>query len=88
MDASFGAYERYNDEVDKEEVHKVYSHTGLTNYYTSEYGRSPGNCPFDGRKLWEWYRDPTGRYAANAPSESINADSSVRPYFGQDIIVE
>src|ERR1700677_110111 len=88
MDASFGAYECYNDEVDKEEVHKVYSHTGLTNYYTSEYGRSPGNCPFDGRKLWEWYRDPTGRYAANAPSESINADSLVRPYFGQDIIVE
>jgi 4-hydroxyacetophenone monooxygenase len=82
------AYERYNDEVDKAEKTKIYARAGVKNYYTNEYGRSSGNCPFDGRKMWEWFRDPTGRYAESTPGESINVGSHVRPYFGQDLIVE
>jgi cation diffusion facilitator CzcD-associated flavoprotein CzcO len=88
VDVTVDAYCRYNDEVDKAEVTRIYAHAGVKNYYTNEHGRSAANCPFDARKMWEWLRDPTGRYAENAPGDSMNADSRVRPYFGQDLIIE
>jgi 4-hydroxyacetophenone monooxygenase len=88
VDVIFDAYERYNDEVDKAEDTRIYARAGVKNYFTNEYGRSPGNCPFDARKMWEWFRDPTGRYAESTSGESFNADSHVHPYFGQDLIVE
>jgi 4-hydroxyacetophenone monooxygenase len=88
VDVTLDAYWRYNDEVDKAEATRVYVDSGVRNYWTNEFGRSATNCPFDARKMWEWLRDPTGRYADNAPGESMNADSRVRPYFGEDLIVE
>jgi 4-hydroxyacetophenone monooxygenase len=88
LEVTVEAYDRYNAELDKAEELKIYARSGLSNYYTNEFGRSPGNCPFDGRKLWEWLRDPTGGYVKRAPGVSINADSRVHPYFGQDLIVK
>jgi 4-hydroxyacetophenone monooxygenase len=88
VDVTLDAYWQYNDEIDKAEVTRVYVSSGVKNYWTNEFGRSAANCPFDARKMWEWLRDPTGRYAENAPGESINADSRVRPYFEQDLIVD
>jgi 4-hydroxyacetophenone monooxygenase len=85
---TFDAYSRYNHEVDQADATRIYVTAGVKNYYTNEYGRSAANCPFDARKMWEWLRDPTGRYAQTAPGESMNADSRVRPYFGEDLIVE
>lgn len=88
VEVSHEAYSRYNKEVDEAEPTRIYINSGVKNYYTNEYGRSAVNCPFDARKMWEWYRDPTGRYANESGVESINADSLVRPYFGQDLIVD
>jgi 4-hydroxyacetophenone monooxygenase len=88
VDVTLDAYLQYNDEVDKAEPTRIYIDAGVKNYYTNDYGRSAVNCPFDARKMWEWFRDPTGGYAENSAGESINADSLVRPYFGQDLIVD
>jgi 4-hydroxyacetophenone monooxygenase len=88
VEVTFDGYEQYNNELDEAEGTRIYTHSGVKNYYTNEFGRSAVNCPFDARKIWEWSRDPTGRYAETAPGISINADSQVRPYFGQDIVVE
>jgi hypothetical protein len=88
VDVTLDGYCRYDDEVDKAEATRIYVRSGVNNYWTNEYGRSATNYPFDARKMWEWLRDPTGRYADSAPGESINAGSLVRPYFGPDLIVE
>ena len=88
VDVSFEAFERYNKELDEAEGTRIYAGAGVKNYFTNEYGRSAGNCPFDARKMWAWFRDPTGRHAERAPGESINANSHVRPYFGQDLVVK
>jgi 4-hydroxyacetophenone monooxygenase len=88
VEVTFDGYKQYNNELDEAERTRIYTHSGVKNYYTNEFGRSAVNCPFDAGKIWEWSRDPTGRYAETAPGTSINADSQVRPYFGQDIIVE
>lgn len=88
VDVSLDAYWRYNDEVDQAEATRIYVESGVKNYWTNEFGRSATNCPFEARKMWEWLRDPTGRYTEMASHKSINADSRVRPYFGEDLIVE
>jgi 4-hydroxyacetophenone monooxygenase len=81
------AYHRYNVEVDQAEQKKIFSGAPVKNYYTNEFGRSAANCPFDGRQMWDWYRDPTGRHAE--PAElSWSPDSEVQPYFGKDLVVE
>jgi 4-hydroxyacetophenone monooxygenase len=86
VDVTTDAYWSYNHELDKAEHTKMYSHELVTNYYKNEHGRSACNCPFDGRKMWAWLRDPTGRHA-DAVEAPVNADSAVRPYFGQDLVV-
>jgi 4-hydroxyacetophenone monooxygenase len=86
VQVSAEAYWRYNDELDRAEQRKIYSDPRVTNYYRNEFGRSAANCPFDGRKMWAWLRDPTGEHPA--AGHPINHDSSVRPFFGQDLIVE
>jgi 4-hydroxyacetophenone monooxygenase len=88
IDVTADAYWRYNNEVDEAEATTIYSNSGADNYFTTKYGRSAANCPFDARKMWEWLVDPSGQYAPTAPGESINASSRVRPYFGQDLVVD
>jgi 4-hydroxyacetophenone monooxygenase len=88
VDVTLDAYWCYNNEVDEAENTKIYATAAADNYYTTQYGRSAVNCPFDARKLWEWLRDPTGDYSRTAPSDSVNAKSRVRPYYGQDLVVD
>ncbi|WP_208103596.1 NAD(P)/FAD-dependent oxidoreductase [Mycolicibacterium sp. CBMA 226] len=80
------AYAQYNNELDDAEAAKIYVGSDAKNYYMNEYGRSAANCPFDIRKMWEWLRDPSGQYTCSAPGTSMNADSKVKPYFGQDLV--
>jgi 4-hydroxyacetophenone monooxygenase len=86
VDVTSDAYWRYNNELDQAETRKMYSHELVTNYYKNDHGRSACNCPFDGRKMWDWLRDPSGEHAKSGTS--INVGSSVRPFFGQDLIVD
>jgi 4-hydroxyacetophenone monooxygenase len=88
VDVTSEAYQKYNIEVDQADDTRIYTRSGVKNYYTNEHGRSAGNCPFDSRKMWDWLRDPTGRYAKALQGSTINAGSHVRPYFGQDLLVE
>lgn len=80
------AYSRYNAELDIDEPNKMYSDERVTNYYKNEFGRSATNCPFDGRKIWGWLRDPTERLP-NSGAKQMTEGSSVRPYIGQDLTV-
>jgi hypothetical protein len=50
-------------------------------------GPVAANCPFDGRQMWDWYRDPSGGHAL-AVDQMWNPASEVRPYFGGDLVVE
>jgi 4-hydroxyacetophenone monooxygenase len=87
VDVSLDAYWQYNEELDRAEASKLYSDLRAHSYFRNDHGRSAGNCPFDGRKTWNWLRNPTGRRLDNkapAPSES----PTIRPYLGQDLIVE
>ena len=88
IDVGVDAYLQYNEELDEAESQRMYAGGEAKNYYTNEFGRSAANCPFDARKMWEWLRDPTGEYVKNAPGVSMNSDSKVRPYFGEDLIIE
>jgi 4-hydroxyacetophenone monooxygenase len=79
-------YDQFNRELDEVEATRIYV-GGADNFWTNAYGRSSFQCPIDARKLWEWLRDPSGRYVKNAQGESRNAESSVHPYFDQDLVV-
>jgi hypothetical protein len=37
--------------------------------------------------MWDWYRDPSGGHAP-AVDQMWNPASEVRPYFGEDLVVE
>jgi 4-hydroxyacetophenone monooxygenase len=89
IDISFDAYSRYNAELDRAESLMIYKDPRAHNYYTNECGRSATNCPIDVRKIWTWLRNPA---AANGGQDSA-ADpealaSAVRPYFGEDLVME
>ena len=56
----------------------------MTNYYKNAFGRSAVNCPFDVRLLWKWWLDPAGE---NRPEPGDN-DPIVRPYIGEDLLVD
>jgi 4-hydroxyacetophenone monooxygenase len=82
IDVTEDAYWRYNNELDQVEITKVWRDTRAHNYFTNEFGRSSANMPFDVRETWKWLRDPaTPRGTGDGPRESI------RPYFGEDLVV-
>jgi 4-hydroxyacetophenone monooxygenase len=87
VEVTHDAYVRYNAELDQAEGSKIYSGAPVKNYYTNEHGRSAANCPFDGRQMWDWYRDPSGNHAPS-PDRTWNPQSRVRPYFGEDLVIE
>jgi 4-hydroxyacetophenone monooxygenase len=84
IDVAKDAYDRFNQELDRLEATKVYSDHRVSNYYKNEFGRSAVNCPFDVRLLWKWWLDPAGE---NRP-ESRDNDPIVRPYIGEDLLVD
>jgi 4-hydroxyacetophenone monooxygenase len=76
------AYWRYNGELDQVEVTKVWRDARAHNYFTNEFGRSSANMPFDVRETWKWMRDPAGRGEVESGPRA-----SIRPYFGEDLVV-
>jgi len=73
------------DEADKQ---RIWNDSGVSNYFTSRYGRSAVQSPFSGYRMWEWYRDPSGEYALRDLGPSHNEGSLVRPYFGADLVIQ
>jgi len=80
VDVTPDAYWRFNDELDRNEKLMIYMDPRVTNYYRNEHGRSAVNGPVDFRRMWNWLLDPT----RPAPNE---ADAGLRPYFGEDLVV-
>src|SRR6202008_5199640 len=81
-------YWRYNRELDRAEELKVYSDRRVTNYYKNEFGRSAGNSPFDGRMFWSWLRSPDGSHPHTNQWAKDWQEAPLRPYFGEDLVVE
>jgi 4-hydroxyacetophenone monooxygenase len=81
VDVTPDAYWRYNAEVDRCEARMLYSDPRVNTYYRNQHGRSAVNNPIDIRRIWSWTYDPTGK-------SRHTSDPCIRPYFGQDLIVE
>jgi 4-hydroxyacetophenone monooxygenase len=97
VDVTLDAYWRFNAELDLAEAPMMYKDPRANNYYKNSFGRSATNCPIDVRKMWTWLRDPwrtrpaAGDPAAGDPAAgdpAALASTAVRPYFGEDLIVE
>ena len=58
----------------------IYIDTRAHNYYQKG-GRSCVNCPIDFRRMWSWLRDP------DAPQDIGDRPASVRPWFGEDLVI-
>ena len=89
IDVKLDAYWRYNDEVDRYEAMMIYKDPRANNYYQNESGRSACNCPIDVRKIWTWLRNPADGRADGRPGDpEAIANPFVRPYFGEDLVIE
>jgi 4-hydroxyacetophenone monooxygenase len=89
IDVSLDAYWRYNDEVDRAEALMIYKDPRAHNYYKNDSGRSAANCPIDVRKIWTWLRNPAGGGAnGGQPGDPEAIASPVKPYFGEDLVME
>jgi 4-hydroxyacetophenone monooxygenase len=84
VDVTEDAYDRFNAELDRLEATKIYSDHRVTNYYKNAFDRSAVNCPFDVRLLWKWWLDPS----SESRSDQGDNDPIVRPYFGEDLVLE
>jgi 4-hydroxyacetophenone monooxygenase len=81
VDVTPDAYWRYNAELDRCETKMMYSDPRVNTYYRTPHGRSAVNNPIDIRRIWGWTYDPSGHPAPQA-------DADIRPYFGQDLVVQ
>jgi 4-hydroxyacetophenone monooxygenase len=59
----------------------MYSDPRVNTYYRNQHGRSAVNNPIDIRRIWSWTADPTGK-------SGRRSDPCIRPYFGDDLVVE
>jgi 4-hydroxyacetophenone monooxygenase len=83
IDVKPEAYDAFNAELDRRERTKAYLDPRVDNAFKNAFGRSAINCPFDVRLMWQWWRDPTG---ANGAADK--SDPLIRPYLGEDLLVE
>jgi 4-hydroxyacetophenone monooxygenase len=81
VEVSHDGFVRYNEEIDRSEVTRIYLDKRVKNYYTNDFGRSAVNCPLDGRVMWDLLRSPVRA----RPEVRTHAD--VRPHFGADLVV-
>ena len=89
VDVTEDAYWRYNDELDEWEATKPYKDRRVNNYYTNEFGRSSTNSPIDIRKMWGWLRSPVApRPDVSVFAGSVASVQELRPYFGEDLVVD
>jgi 4-hydroxyacetophenone monooxygenase len=52
------AYRRFNQQVDEQNAHRVWSDPRADNYYWSTHSRSAVMCPFNGPEVWRFLRHP------------------------------
>jgi cation diffusion facilitator CzcD-associated flavoprotein CzcO len=83
VDVTMDAYQRYNDELDRNMVSKVYLDPRVKSYFTNEFRRSATNGAIDPRTLWRWLRDPR-----SADPRLTEDGDAISPRFGQDLVVE
>jgi 4-hydroxyacetophenone monooxygenase len=90
VDVTSDAYWRYNDELDEWEATKPYKDPRVQSYYTNEFGRSAVNSPIDARKMWGWLRSPTGPRTGTPgfPGSEAGDGRGLRPYFGEDLVID
>jgi 4-hydroxyacetophenone monooxygenase len=89
VDVTLDAYWRFNRELDAAEATKPYKDPRVKTYYTNEFGRSPTNAPIDVRRMWSWLRSPTGpRPGVRMPEAYVSSERELRPFFGEDLVVE
>ena len=79
VEVSDDSYWRFAGILDEMERKMVYMDPRANNYYQN-HGRSAVNGPLDIRRMWRWLNDPAGP----GPAES---DAGLRPYFGEDLVV-
>jgi 4-hydroxyacetophenone monooxygenase len=83
VDVTRDGFDRYNAVLDREAKTMAYSDTRVVSYMQNSFRRSAVNSPIDVRWMWNWMRDPAGEVRVVAGS-----DTSVRPYFGEDLLVD
>jgi 4-hydroxyacetophenone monooxygenase len=92
VDVTQDAYWRYNAEVDRIEKLRTYMDRRVRNYYQNDFGRSSGMMSIDVRLFWHWLRSPVGRLPATElpplEGELREVEQTIRPYFGQDLVIE
>ena len=90
VDVTLDGYWRYNNELDRQESLKIYKDPRANNYYQNEHGRSAANSPFDVRQMWNWLRRPEVHHgtATQHDDGAAAGGASVRPHFGEDLLVE
>jgi 4-hydroxyacetophenone monooxygenase len=90
VDVTLDAYWRYNDELDAWEAMKPYRDRRVKTYYTNRFRRSATNSPIDARKMWGWLRSPTGPRPGMPvfSGNDVRGARELRPYFGEDLVVD
>jgi len=89
VDVTRDAFERYNSELDRAELHKVYRDPRAHNYWTTGAGRSASQQPFDIRLYWSWLRSPDGSWPIPDNDWALDWQGPpLRPHFGEDLTVD
>ncbi|MDT5085447.1 MAG: 4-hydroxyacetophenone monooxygenase [Mycobacterium sp.] len=92
VDVTLDAYWRFNGVLDREGELKLWNDPRAHNYFINEHGRSAANNTIDGRIRWEWLRDPSGARATvvadRIADRFLGTFEAVKPYFGEDLVVE
>jgi 4-hydroxyacetophenone monooxygenase len=86
VDVTRDAFERFNDSLDRNEAKKVYRDPRAHNYYVRD-GRSPTQNSHDARLYWHWLRQPSGNVRQLRPALQEKS-TVIRPYFGEDLVID
>ena len=80
VEVTHDAFWRFAGILDDAEKGMVYLDSRANSYYQNG-GRSAVNGPIDVRRMWRWLKDPAG----DPPEQP---DAGLKPYFGEDLLVE
>ncbi|GLY97217.1 cyclohexanone monooxygenase [Actinoplanes sp. NBRC 103695] len=83
VEVTSDAYARYNDELDRNMVSKIFLDPRANSYFTNGFHRSATNGAIDPRILWRWLRHPR----RTDPDLTEDGDA-ISPRFGLDLVVE
>jgi 4-hydroxyacetophenone monooxygenase len=85
VDVTVDGYWRYNNELDRQEALKIYTDPRVNNYYKNEHRAFGGQLPVR-RATDVELASPTGR--PRRRRRRADQSASVRPHFGEDLVVE